>query len=298
MYNDITTPRFPHHPDNVPAELKAGDVWVTCDEHKAPLIPIENGAVFAAASTNPDTWRSYDTALATWQQNEHIAGIGRVIAADEGYVGVDLDDCLDPETGELAPWADTIISRIDSYSEVSPSLRGVKIWVRARRVERAYKKPGLEIYPRGRYFTITGCLLGGKFVPISERDDELAAIIEEEFPRVDRSYSVYDGSVAGRRLDLDTFLDRAGTEIFEEVYGERSARVAFKIRCPWWEEHSEGDVTGTRTGQYESGALFFICEHAHCYGRSWQQFRALLNPRVYLGRPSRSKACRGGGRLR
>src|SRR5215216_3534539 len=85
MDNDITTPRFPHYAENVP------------DEYKVPLIAIENGAVFAASSTNPETWRYYDTAVATWQQNEHIAGIGRIIAEDEDYVGVDLDDCIDSE---------------------------------------------------------------------------------------------------------------------------------------------------------------------------------------------------------
>ena|SRR5215217_809588 len=97
MDNDITTPRFPHYAENVPDELKAGERWVCCDEYKVPLIAIENGAVFAASSTNPETWRYYDTAVATWQQNEHIAGIGRIIAEDEDYVGVDLDDCIDSE---------------------------------------------------------------------------------------------------------------------------------------------------------------------------------------------------------
>src|SRR5215207_9296770 len=110
MDTSITTPRFPHHPENVPAELKVGDVWVTCDEYKVPLIAIENGAVFAASSTNPETWRYYDTAVGTWQQNEHIAGIGRIIAEDEDYVGIDLDDAIASETGELPPWAATIIT--------------------------------------------------------------------------------------------------------------------------------------------------------------------------------------------
>src|SRR5215218_525330 len=138
MDNDITTPRFPHYAENVPDELKAGERWVCCDEYKVPLIAIENGAVFAASSTNPETWRYYDTAVATWQQNEHIAGIGRIIAEDEDYVGIDLDDCIDPETGELTPWAATIIDQLDSYSEISPSLTGVKIWVKAPEIKTAY----------------------------------------------------------------------------------------------------------------------------------------------------------------
>src|ERR671926_1365459 len=144
-----TTTRFPHHPENVPDELKNDERWVLCDEYKVPLIAIESGACFAASSTDSDTWRSYETALRAFTENEHFNGIGRVIESAEEYVGVDLDDCLDPETGEITPWAKKILDQLDSYSEISPSLTGVKIWVKAPEVMRAYKKPGLECYPRG-----------------------------------------------------------------------------------------------------------------------------------------------------
>src|SRR5215217_3253565 len=295
MDNDITTPRFPHYAENVPDELKAGERWVCCDEYKVPLIAIENGAVFAASSTNPETWRSYEMALATWQNNDHIVGLGRTIAEDEDFVGVDLDDCINPETGELSPWAATLVDRLDSYTEISPSLTGVKIWVKAPELRTAYKKPGMAIYTRWRYFTVIGRLLGGKFVPLSLRGDELAAIIEEEFPKIDRDYTPYNGP--DRILDLDEFLERADVTVFE-VASDGAAERKYRIRCPWVHEHTGGDESGTYTGQYENGALFFACHHAHCAGRSWSEFRALLNPVVYLGRPSRSKACRGGGRLR
>src|SRR5215208_489813 len=125
------TARFPHYSENVPEELKIGERWVTCDEYKAPQIAIESGVCFAASSTNPDTWRSYGTALNTFIENPHIAGVGRVIETSEDYVGVDLDHCLDAETGELSTWAHRIIERLDSYAEISPSMRGVKMWVKA-----------------------------------------------------------------------------------------------------------------------------------------------------------------------
>jgi len=293
MHNRITTDKFPHHPDNVPNELKAGERWVTCDEYKVPLIAIENGACFAASSTNPETWRSYETALATWQENEHITGLGRVICDDEDYVGVDLDDCVEPETGELAPWAATIVARLDSYTEVSPSLKGVKIWVRAPELTTAYKKPELEIYPARRYFTVTGLTFGTTHV-IRTAGETLAAIIEEEFPKVDRGRSPYNGP--DRVLDLEEFLERANVEVFS-VLSDGAAERKYRILCPWLDEHSDGDDTGTYCGQYDNGALFFACWHSHCSARRWREFRALLNPVVFLGRPSRSKCVRGG-RLR
>src|SRR5215210_3226228 len=280
----ITTPRFPHHPENVPAELKVGDVWVTCDEYKVPLIAIENGAVFAASSTNPETWRSYETALATWQNNDHIVGVGRTITENEEFVGVDLDDCINPETGELSPWAAKIIDRLDSYTEISPSLTGVKIWVKAPEIKTAYKKPSLEIYPARRYFTVTGLTLAGRITPLSVRDNELSAIIEEEFPKVARDRSPYDGPA--RVLDLDEFLERTDVTVFT-VATDGAAERKYRIRCPWVDEHTGADESGTYTGQYENGALFFACHHAHCSRRGWSAFRSYLESLIYLGRPPR-----------
>lgn len=291
MIDTYTPTRFEHHPDNVPEELKVGDSWVCCDEGKVPLIATRIGAVYAASSTDPITWRSHEEAYKAWLENEwSYAGVGRVIRAEEDLVGVDLDKCLDPETGEITPWAKEIISRLDSYAEVSPSLTGVKIWVKAPNITRAHVKPGLEIYPRGRYFTVTGLVLG-ETREIARRDEELEAIVAEEFPRVDRDRTAYDGPK--RAPDLLDYLEKANVEIFSERSDGTAERV-YSIRCPWFEEHTGGDESGTRVGQYPDGATFFRCEHAHCREvREWRQFKAECDPIVYLGRCRRAK-----GRLR
>jgi len=216
--------------------------------------------------------------------------VGRVIRAEEDLVGVDLDKCLDPESGEITPWAEQVIERLDSYAEISPSLSGVKIWVKAPSITRAHVKPGLEIYPRGRYFTVTG-LIFDDFKSIAVRDEELASIIEEEFPKVDRDRTPYDGP--RRVLDLLDYLEKANVAIFAERADGTAERV-YSIRCPWVEEHTDGDESGTRVGQYADGALFFRCEHAHCREiREWRQFRAECDPIVHLGCTRRAR-----GRLR
>jgi primase-polymerase (primpol)-like protein len=291
MIDTYTPTRFEHHPDNVPDELKTDETWVCCDENKVPLIATLSGAVYAASSTDPATWRSHEEAYEAWLENEwSYAGVGRVIRAEEGLVGVDFDKCLNPETGELTPWATAIIERLDSYAEVSPSGTGVKVWVKAPTITRAYVKPGLEIYPRGRYFTVTGLVLG-ETREIARRDEELETIVAEEFPRVDRDRTAYDGPK--RALDLLDYLEKANVEIFSERSDETAERV-YSIRCPWFEEHTGGDESGTRVGQYPDGATFFRCEHAHCREvREWRQFKAECDPIVYLGRCRRAK-----GRLR
>jgi putative DNA primase/helicase len=327
MLDTESPPRFDHYPENVPDELKSGEVWVCCDEEKVPLVAARSGAVYAASSTDPKTWRTYEEAYGTYCENEwSFAGIGRVIRAEEDLVGVDLDKCLsrvDTSTGVSTPpttpkvglptgvspslsvlstvstsfsitsWAANILERLDSYAEVSPSLTGVKVWVKAPSITRAHVKPGLEIYPRGRYFTVTGLSLGsGAVKPIAHRDEELAAIITQEFPKVDRNRRAYDGTK--RALDLLDYLEKANVEIHVETSDGTAERV-YGIRCPWAHEHTtETSSTATRVGQYSDGATFFECEHAHCkQSRKWKQFRAECDPIVYLGRPRRSS-----GRLR
>lgn len=283
--------RFPHQPENVPAELKAGERWVTCDEHKVPLIAILGGAVFAASSTNPDTWRSYEVARRTYEENEHVAGVGRVIVDSEPYVGVDLDDCIDLDTCQLAPWAAAIVEELSTYVEVSPSLTGIKLWAVAPELRRSYKKPGIEVYPHSRYFTLTGLTLGEP-QPLRDVSDALAAIVEREFPRAERRDPEYTGPQ--KRLDLLDLLERAGIQVYCEVHAERSAELTLSICCPWYQEHTDEDTSGTRCGRYQKGALFYHCEHAHCGRRRWPEFRDYCKSLIYLGRPPRGR----GGRLR
>jgi primase-polymerase (primpol)-like protein len=287
--SEATVTRFEHHKENVPAELKAGERWVCCDENKVPLVAVTSGAVYASSSTDPSTWRGYEDTLIAWRKNEwSFTGIGRVITLEEDYVGVDLDKCLDPETGELSPWAAGILERLDSYSEISPSGTGVKIWVKASSIVRAHVKPSLEIYPRGRYFTVTGVTLRGS--EIAERDDVLAEIIEEEFPKVDRDRRPYNGPK--KVLDLLAYLEQANLEIFAEL-SDGAAERKYALRCPWLDEHTGGDESGTYAGQYADGATFFHCWHSHCADRRWREFRAYADATVYGTRPRRF-----AGRLR
>jgi hypothetical protein len=69
---------------------------------------------------------------------------------------VDLDHCRNPETGEIAPWAQQLVNALHSYTEVSPSGTGVHIYVRGQLAEKGRKRGDIELYDRERYFTVTG----------------------------------------------------------------------------------------------------------------------------------------------
>jgi hypothetical protein len=117
-----------------------------------------------AKSNDPTTWTSYDACL---KSAGRFSGIGYVFSADDPYVGIDFDACLNPD-GTAAAWAAPWLAMLGSYSEVSPSGNGVKVFVRGKLPERCKhkividappingKEPAIEVYDQKRYFAVTG----------------------------------------------------------------------------------------------------------------------------------------------
>jgi len=150
--------------ENIPEELKLLRQWVVWkyefDEGRTRWTkpPWRADGRGHASSTNPTTWSEYETALAAYRK-DGFDGIGFVLTTDLGIVGVDLDHCYNPATKTLAPWATTIIDHFNSYTEVSPSGTGARIFLRGQLPAGGHKKGNIEIYSGGRYLTVTGCVL-------------------------------------------------------------------------------------------------------------------------------------------
>lgn len=138
--------------DAVPNELKTRDRWVRRAANKTPLT-----TGMAASSTDPRTWSTHKDATAS----SAGVGLGFVLSDVDDVVCIDLDHCLNPLTGRLAPWAAAIVRDAGAtYVEVSPSGDGLHIWGRAdvrqgRRIRRL-DGTAVEIYGTGRYIAMTG----------------------------------------------------------------------------------------------------------------------------------------------
>ena len=88
-----------------------------------------------------------------------FTGVG--VMMGEGLGCVDLDHCVDPGTGKIAPWAREIIIGLDSYSEFSPSGTGVHILgediaLPGKGRKRPYETGAVELYDTARFLTFTG----------------------------------------------------------------------------------------------------------------------------------------------
>jgi hypothetical protein len=135
---------------------------------KVPYSPVGGGH---ASSTDPSTWGTREQAE---RGSAGFDGVGIMLAPlDEGrhLGGIDLDACIDDE-GNVAPWAREIVERVASYTEISPSYRGLKIFfehdpretlAKDAHWHSAVRQPsldggkgrGVEFYLRARYFTVT-----------------------------------------------------------------------------------------------------------------------------------------------
>jgi primase-polymerase (primpol)-like protein len=149
-------------PENIPEQLTERPQWVCwrreMRDDKPTKVPYTPGTERRASSTDLMTWATFEEALAVYEAGEPpYDGIGFVFCSADPFVGIDLDGCRNPQTGEVEPWAQNIIDTFsaEGYVEASPSGAGVHIIVRGIQKEGA-RRSRVEMYGQDRYFTVTG----------------------------------------------------------------------------------------------------------------------------------------------
>jgi putative DNA primase/helicase len=149
--------------ENIPEELKRLDQWVCWHYEergeKLTKVPYTPHTSFRASAADLTTWSPFFEAHTAYTRGR-CDGIGFVFSDDDPYAGIDLDKCRDPYTGRVAQWAREILDRVgDAYVEISPSGAGVHVIIRGDVRGGGIRRGPVEMYSRGRYFTITGRVL-------------------------------------------------------------------------------------------------------------------------------------------
>jgi primase-polymerase (primpol)-like protein len=176
----------PVNAEAIPAELKSVPHWVVWryelrnGRWAKPPLNCRTGNY--ADVTSPKERVPFEEALAYYQRKQRLDGVGFVFTEETPYSGIDLDDCRDPESGRLSEEAQAIIRDLSSYTEVSPSGTGVKIFIQGKLpADSSTRKGGIEMYSVGRYFTVTGMHLEGTPTTIEDRQDALLRLYERVF---------------------------------------------------------------------------------------------------------------------
>jgi putative DNA primase/helicase len=243
---------------NIPNVLTALNQWVGWRYEqrngKPSKVPYNAVTGRLASSTEPSDWTALDVAVQSLHRNQ-CDGVGFVFTKDSGITGIDLDMCRDPETGEIAPWAKDVIKGVHSYTEVTPSGRGLHVLVLGtlpagqRRKEvtnpeamrfttpEEGRKPGIEMYDTGRYFTVTGQHLEGTPDQLEVCQEQLAAFHGAVF-HVKPATPSTQAVTTATPLDDSSLVDRARTA----KNGEKFARLYDRGDTSEYPSHSEADL--------------------------------------------------------
>lgn len=178
--------------ENIPQELKDNGFWCLWKREevngrmtKIPYNPRTQGK---AMSNNKETFNKFDYTCKSLENNPQFNGLG--LGVFDGIGAIDIDHCFD-ENGKMSELATDVINSLDSYTEISPSGEGIRIFLK---VENGFNydrdkyyihcaKNGLEIYLAGmtnKFLTVTGNYLRGSFV---NSQDKLEAVLEKYMHR-------------------------------------------------------------------------------------------------------------------
>jgi DNA polymerase-1 len=172
--------------ENIPEKLKALPRWVCWKSRpkgngKTDKIPYDPRTNSNIDHLNPRNQLTYKDCLKLYDQHQdRVTGIGYVFMPEDPFSGVDLDDCLQGES-LLAP-QQAIVQKLNSFSEISPSGRGVKIFVEGKLPGPNKNTPSIEMYSHSRFFTVTGNILNGNSSLVQPRQKELELVYFQYFP--------------------------------------------------------------------------------------------------------------------
>lgn len=155
---------------DIPEELQQLPQWLcwryedigAAKPTKIPYSPITGKM---ASVDDAKTWTDFNTAVA---HASKYSGIGFVFTNDDPYSFVDLDDTGTDQVA-LSKQLE-VFKNLDSYSEISPSKKGLHIIVKGK-VPAGRRRNFIEIYSSLRYATFTGQVYNSK--PIAERQEQL-----------------------------------------------------------------------------------------------------------------------------
>jgi hypothetical protein len=274
----------------IPDELKALRQWVgyrlVWDEQRQkfdkPPLNVYTGQL--ASTTDPGTWADFRDAIAAYKRNA-VDGVGFVFTADDEFVGIDIDACYNPDTEELQPWADEVLLLFESYTELSPSGKGIHIIVRGSLPGPGRNQRPFETYDQARFFTFTGQVMEGLDV-IHERSGELEAFYRSHFKDTSSYHVANDADLIEMAMaaangekftrlwrgdDADYAGDASAADLGlanmllfwsegDSLRADRLFRSSARLRAKWDEIHFGN---GETYGQHTIGVAFETWRREH-----------------------------------
>src|ERR1022692_3499389 len=176
----------------VPDDLAELPRWAVWRMESSAKIPYRVGGG-RASTTNPIHWGELDCARAALASRS-FSGLAFAFFQEDGLVGIDLDDSLDAVENPKAGFRGMVQRFAYTYTEVSPSGHGLKIWVRgalpANMPKVKVESGGVEMYDHSRYFTFTGRRYRGAPLQVEDHAEDVLSLYKHLTVDKSKAWSV------------------------------------------------------------------------------------------------------------
>jgi len=168
--------------ENIPDAIKSLPQFVNWKaeqrEGRITKPPHKPGGDYAK-SDDPLSWSTFE---ACRDASNKFDGIGFMLTSNDQNIALDFDKCRCPAFDLIDPAIEQHIKDLNSYTEISPSGRGLRVLVKGSLPVPGRKNGSCEIYSSGRYVTLTGHVLPGYPLTIENRQAEIDRFYKEVFP--------------------------------------------------------------------------------------------------------------------
>lgn len=196
-----------------------------------------------ADTMQPAQWSPYETAALAYNSGDY-SGLGFLLEAP--VVGLDMDNCVVDSV--LNAVAQQFVAELDSYTEISPSGRGIRVFVTSTwrpgpEYPQGVNREGIELYYGKRFLTVTGNHLAGTPDAIHDRT-EFTKTLYHRLVSTLTTQDAIDTSLAplpipngfldqlrarnariADRIESEAQAVNAGADLVESLYNDQAARV-------------------------------------------------------------------------
>lgn len=201
----------------IPQELRDLKQWVLWKlEDKGGAKPTKTPYTLThtmASVNNPNDWSTFTDVFNAFQFGGY-EGIGFVFTNNDPYCFLDLDDTSGDK--EALERQQKIFKEFNSYSEVSPSGKGLHIIIKGS-IPQGRRRSFIEIYSSQRYATMTGNVYSN--IPIADRHE----LVNELFKQMGGkpNIALHDGNAAETQSDeqiIEQAKSASNGDKFQQLY--------------------------------------------------------------------------------
>ncbi len=205
-------------------DLKEQKVWVCMEvtitkdgqTKKLPISPITGDK---ASCNKPSDWGTFQEAKKMLSANDRHAKyrpqhLAIALTEELGITCIDLDGVLDPLTKEAPSWVLDLIAKVNSYTELSQSGKGLHIYAKGLKPSgfgcRGLLDP-IEVYDRDRFMIVTNQPFK-EVLPLREASEEIASVCAQYLKKSDlQKDKTSDGKERSPPMSDQEILKRVST---------------------------------------------------------------------------------------